>query len=602
MAMGASGSYKGSSRGKPYGVMLLLAFGAALLGVMVIHKLRERRIFNLLVKEKDSQLISLHLLLQKEKEYNKEMKRKTEEMKAKIYSLRNQKMETERRILELQSTIDSLKDEMKIVESALEEKQNEINIHTETSMYPEKETQMIALMESLKQREAEIEDLKSHLENPLKIPSVSTGDPSNTQLISNVTGNSADGDKTEDRQLHKSTNYSKYLNPTRGNESDNASTRVVKGDNTARVDEARSENKVGITDSLVVNKEGQLEMLENSLERLRNKGAPGKESSENGQGNKDEGSQASALGLGEENKFTNVTEGIVSTAEKVSQTGNADMKSVDGKGQKAARDGQLELKNSQQEKGRERTFKGAVKSEMIGNARSSNSRVREKHAKGKRWRILARNRTLENRNYESNEAGGIRKRKFSSNDRDGLRDREEATTSDKGKTGSERVTGADKLPETKAEGFSNAKIPESQNPEDTVDTRNKLAVNNTNHLEKDTNHLEKVDGMSNRLPMQESFDSSTNDSRSKAKKESLDGVKLYEDQGNSSNKEGRNTNMQNRTEQVNDSSKHEMPVEIEAVDADRDTDSAALDFYKESFYDSEEDKEENKEETKEPEF
>lgn len=44
--------------------MLLLAFGAALLGVMVLHKLRERRIFNLVVKEKDRDLVSLQLLLQ----------------------------------------------------------------------------------------------------------------------------------------------------------------------------------------------------------------------------------------------------------------------------------------------------------------------------------------------------------------------------------------------------------------------------------------------------------------------------------------------------------------------------------------------------------
>ena len=54
----------GGSRGRPYGLMLLLAFGAALLGVLILHKLRERRIYNLLVKEKDHELLSLHLLLQ----------------------------------------------------------------------------------------------------------------------------------------------------------------------------------------------------------------------------------------------------------------------------------------------------------------------------------------------------------------------------------------------------------------------------------------------------------------------------------------------------------------------------------------------------------
>ena len=52
------------SRGRSYGLMVLLAFGAALFGVMLLHKLRERRIFTLLVKEKDHQLFSLHFLLQ----------------------------------------------------------------------------------------------------------------------------------------------------------------------------------------------------------------------------------------------------------------------------------------------------------------------------------------------------------------------------------------------------------------------------------------------------------------------------------------------------------------------------------------------------------
>ena len=58
-------SRKGNGhRGRPYGLMLLLAFGAALVGVMAVHKLRERRIFNLLVEEKNRQLISFQLLLQ----------------------------------------------------------------------------------------------------------------------------------------------------------------------------------------------------------------------------------------------------------------------------------------------------------------------------------------------------------------------------------------------------------------------------------------------------------------------------------------------------------------------------------------------------------
>lgn len=68
----AMGSYHGKGnnggghreKGRPYGVMLLLAFAAALLGVMALHKLRERRIHNLVLRDKDRELFSLHLLLQ----------------------------------------------------------------------------------------------------------------------------------------------------------------------------------------------------------------------------------------------------------------------------------------------------------------------------------------------------------------------------------------------------------------------------------------------------------------------------------------------------------------------------------------------------------
>lgn len=69
MAMGGYHS-KGSNgggqreRGRPYGLMLLLAFGAALLGLMALHKLRERYIHDVLLRDKDRELFSIHLLLQ----------------------------------------------------------------------------------------------------------------------------------------------------------------------------------------------------------------------------------------------------------------------------------------------------------------------------------------------------------------------------------------------------------------------------------------------------------------------------------------------------------------------------------------------------------
>jgi hypothetical protein len=54
----------GNQRGKPILLILLMIFGAALLGVMVLHRFREKRIYNLIVKEKDHQLLVLQVLLQ----------------------------------------------------------------------------------------------------------------------------------------------------------------------------------------------------------------------------------------------------------------------------------------------------------------------------------------------------------------------------------------------------------------------------------------------------------------------------------------------------------------------------------------------------------
>lgn len=68
MAMGGllisqKGNGNGQQRPRPCGLVLLLAFGVAMLAIMALHKLRERRISNLL-QENSHHLISLQLLLQ----------------------------------------------------------------------------------------------------------------------------------------------------------------------------------------------------------------------------------------------------------------------------------------------------------------------------------------------------------------------------------------------------------------------------------------------------------------------------------------------------------------------------------------------------------
>lgn len=59
-----AGGVGGGSRS--YGLMLMFAFafGAAVFGVMTLHKLKERRLFNLVLKDKELHLNSLHFHLQ----------------------------------------------------------------------------------------------------------------------------------------------------------------------------------------------------------------------------------------------------------------------------------------------------------------------------------------------------------------------------------------------------------------------------------------------------------------------------------------------------------------------------------------------------------
>ncbi|KAJ4981352.1 hypothetical protein NE237_032189 [Protea cynaroides] len=196
------GSSKGcghsSKRGRAYGMLLLLAFGAAVFGVMILHKLRERRVCDLLLKDKDRESFSLQFLLQKEKVNTKEVKRKIEEMRTKIDSLGIQKMELHDRILEMQSMTASLKQEHRALEAALENKQNENQILREKEISSTKENpEIISLRELLKQKEAEIEEIKHHHEKPVNIWSVSADDPSNPPANLTTTETMFGDDKNE---------------------------------------------------------------------------------------------------------------------------------------------------------------------------------------------------------------------------------------------------------------------------------------------------------------------------------------------------------------------------------------------------------------------
>ncbi|PSS16293.1 Spore wall protein [Actinidia chinensis var. chinensis] len=329
----------GQNRGRlrQYGLMLFVSFCAATFGVMLLHKLREGRIFNHLVQEKDNQLVSLQLLLQKERDYKVEAKRKKEEMKAKLSSLRIKKTELDNRILELQSTISSLKDEQRTIESALGEKQTEIKLLREREIETNNENpQVVALTETLKQKEAEIEDLKHRLEYPLKVWSVGADDPSNTavnvtQMASINESTDRDGDVIQEDGM-------RFINTGRG----------MIGE--------RSQN------------------LENSQnEVFREGGTAGEKSSDGVQGKKSTDSQDDGLGIGEAKNNADAMETIVN-------------RSDGGK----TRD---EYSDSEAREGKEHGIAGTEETENLKS--QDNSRTKQgyaNHLKGKRWRRIARNR------------------------------------------------------------------------------------------------------------------------------------------------------------------------------------------------------------------
>ncbi|XP_065876319.1 uncharacterized protein [Euphorbia lathyris] len=559
------GLQKGNSNGnrtgnKPYGLMLLLAFGAALLGVMTIHKLRERRIFNLLVKEKDHQLISLQLLLQKEREYTKEMKKKAEEMKTKIYSLRNQNMETDRRILELQSTIHSLKDERKILESALDEKRTEIKANQKKIIRKENNPQVTALMERLKQKEAEIEDLKRHLESSVRRSS--NGKP-NFNLTGNSVGNETrvSQSKVETGELYDSTNNSNGVNPLeRGN------TSTVESENAGRF-ENRSESKGGLrvngenntanaaeklvntgdTDSGMRSAHGQ----ENTVARDEQMGLKNSEQDE-GQGT------LRRSAYSQENKVARDERMGVKNSEQDEGQGTL-RRSAYSQENKVARDEQMGLKTSEQDED-QGALKGGQKLEMANKSRTSNGRTKSKYAKETRWRKLARNRRLVNsRNDENDEHEGIGKRKIPVDNKNHQSDEEEAT---------------------KLEDLSNAKLLKFRKPDYLKDAKNVPVIEDT------VQHLEK-------LQANGSLDDEATGNRSNATKESSDSNSDSElDQENY----GRGMKMQDKAAQAND-------VKDEMQEADNETVKVTAEFDRELVPDDlEENKEDYKEETEESEF
>lgn len=143
-----------AGRKLPYVFLLLVALAAGVLSVVVLQKVREQRVFARRLQERDRQLVTLRILLQKEKAFNKEMKRKVEEMKATTSSLRTQKTDQKTKLKGLETTVADLKKTQKDLEVALAEKDNRINLMEEAATNLEK---------SKKQLEATLTEKDRHI-------------------------------------------------------------------------------------------------------------------------------------------------------------------------------------------------------------------------------------------------------------------------------------------------------------------------------------------------------------------------------------------------------------------------------------------------------
>ena len=493
----------------------------------------------------------------------------------------------------MQSTIDSIKDEQKIMESTLEDKQNEIKMLREMNIDADKgNLQMADLIESLKQKEAEIEELKHHLEYPAKKWSVSTDDPSSPPINMTVSSNmvnegniEVDKSKEKEVQLHE-TAYDGNGLDSRGNGGNSTSTNLEKQGDTAIVENA-SESRVGIADRREVSEEKESQKLDGS----RNGSSIGIDKDQEYENESSQGKRAS--GAGEENNTSNATETIVSRIGRASKTADAhnDEKSRDREEHKFNLDGQPGLENVQEAEDRQETLRGGAKREMADNSRSR-GQDRYHHAsrvRGKRRTVVAKNRLLESRNDVNNVAEKTRNRKFPRDDQGRLIYREGGRASIDGTT--EEIT--------KAVGFSKTKSIEHQNHEDSKDLENKLGEDRQNQ------QMSEVHETMKRLPgahdakvlTNGSLDGQLSNIRSNDRKQSLD-----EDQqkarGTEESRNSSNMNTKkNSDEQVINISKHERQEQMEDSDVEHKTDAGAGDFYKESVSDLEDDKEEYREET-----
>uniref|UniRef100_A0ACD6AJP6 Uncharacterized protein n=1 Tax=Avena sativa TaxID=4498 RepID=A0ACD6AJP6_AVESA len=164
----------GAGKRLPYVLLLMVFLTAAALSVVVMHKVREQRIFAVLLQERDGQVISLRVLLQKEKAYSKETKRKVEELKATVSSLRTQKTDLKTKLKGLEATATDLKTTQKELEASLKEKHSRISqLEARATNLHNTRKELEASLKERDRRIKQMEEEATHLQKTQKEHEVS---------------------------------------------------------------------------------------------------------------------------------------------------------------------------------------------------------------------------------------------------------------------------------------------------------------------------------------------------------------------------------------------------------------------------------------------
>ncbi|KAL6651950.1 hypothetical protein ACP70R_010875 [Stipagrostis hirtigluma subsp. patula] len=150
-----------NKRVPPYLLLVLLAIGAAALSVGILHKMRERRVLAVLLQERDQQLLSIQVLLEKEKEVNKEMRRKVDELEAQTSVLSIERSELKNKLMDSETTTTYLTNTQKELEAALVEKESHINQMKENAATSNPDQTTTTIKELLQQKEAESDKSES---------------------------------------------------------------------------------------------------------------------------------------------------------------------------------------------------------------------------------------------------------------------------------------------------------------------------------------------------------------------------------------------------------------------------------------------------------